>query len=630
MKVQGTVRTHVALIALAALLLSAGSASGQLQSSAERTLDAARQAAAQQAEAIAEAQAALRGEQAQAEEQADTGEGSGTVAQTDGIELHVKDADLSAVLKLLADQQQLNIVAGKDVSGKVTADLYGVTLDEALYAVLEMNGYAYRREGKFIYVYTKEQLEQVLAAEAKTLTRVFVLSYVNVDEARELIKPVLSKTAVVASTTRAASGIPSGGDDVDGDTYAQEDKLVITDYEENLAHVAALLKEIDVRPKQVLVEATILQVTLDDESSLGVDFNILAGIDFHDLSTANVSPVEPGAIVGAAGVTVPSTMAPFASAGTQGFATPGQGLNIGILTNEVSFFIQALEAVEDVNVLSNPKVLALNKQRAEVLVGERLGYRTTTTTTTSEVEDIQFLDTGTQLQFRPFIAADGFIRMEIHPEVSSGQIDVLGLPSEQTTELTCNIMVRDGHTIVIGGLFDETSQITKAQVPLLGDIPVLGGLFRNDSHETMRREIIVLLTPHIIDDAVAAVEGAETLSYAENTVQGLRSRFPCYTREGLTQIHLHEAELAHNRFVATGNDADRQLALWHYKLARHVAPNNTEAHAKIKQLDETPDAARPRLEAESVLWRRMKEHGLLENVNPTCGRGAVKAKPHRD
>ena len=551
----------------------------------------------------------------------EAGEAGVAAPEKDTIELHVKETDLSSVLKLLADQRQLNIVAGKDVTGKVTADLYGVSLDEALYAVLEMNGYGYRREGNFVYIYTKEQLATMTAAEAKTDTRIFVLNYMNVTEAQALIKPVLSTSAIVAATSRAKMGIPSGGEDVEGDTYCLQDKLVITDLVENLDRVAALLAKLDTRPQQVLVEATILQVTLDDEASLGVDFNILAGIDFRQISAADFSLANPNSIVTTAGTTGNVAQLPWGRVGTTGFATAGTGLQVGVVTNDVSFFIQALEAVEDINILSNPKVLALNKQRAEVIVGERLGYRTTTTTATSEIENVEFLDTGTQLQFRPYISQDGFIRMEIHPEVSTGQIDALGLPSERTTEVTCNIMVRDGHTVVIGGLFDETSQITKSMVPGLGNIPGLGALFRSDSHETMRREIIVLLTPHIIDDATSNVEGRETLAEAERYVTGIRSRFPLYTREKLTQVYMAEADDCYNRYLLTGDERDRKTTLWNLKQSRHISPNNLEVHKRIDALEADQGSRRPRLTAESVLWKRMLRHGLLDDVRPAAPHG---------
>ena len=536
------------------------------------------------------------------------------------VELHVKDADLLTELRLLAEQHRLNIIAGKDVSGKVTADLYDVTIEQALRAILEMNGYGLRRAGDFIYVYTKAQLREVEQAEAKVETRTYLLNYINVDDAREVIKPALSKSAVVASTLRAKAGIPSGSDVVGGDDYGLQDMLVVTDFVDNQTKVGEILKKVDVRPKEVLVEATILQVTLDDDTSLGVDFNVLAGVDFKDITLASAMTVaNPNAIAGTA--TATQAQIPFGRVGTAGFAPAGTGFQVGVMTNDVSVFVQALEEVKDVNVLSNPKVLALNKQRSEVLVGRRLGYRTTTTTTTSEVETIEFLDTGTQLQFRPFISDDGFIRMEVHPKVADGDISASGLPREETTEVTCNVMVRDGHTIVIGGLFDESTTVDKLQVPGLGNLPLVGALFRKDHQSTLRHEIIFLLTPHIIDHGVASVEGQETLEYMDRAATSLRNRFPLYTREKLTQLHLSEGARSYTRYLSTKSESDRASALWNLKLARHVAPNNREVYALLDKLEAEDAARRPRLRNESVLWKRMMEQGLVNDL-PASGQAA--------
>ncbi|NLX59521.1 MAG: hypothetical protein GXY74_10590 [Phycisphaerae bacterium] len=584
----------------------------------------------QEAAQPAEETKALAASDAGTEPSADpkpAGEAAAADADGDLITVKFQDVELSSVLKLWAEQRQLNLMAGKDVQGKVTAELYGVTLDEALHAVLDVNGYAFRRDGKFIFIYTKQQLEELKVKEAKTDTRVFHLNFINVDDARQIIQPALSEKAKVAGTSRAAEGIPSGGTAVGGDSLSAQDVLVVTDYVDNLKQVEHILGLLDVRPKQVLVEATILEVTLQDDCSLGIDFNVLAGIDFRGLTPATGYDVlNPNSTVMNAGLAAGTVDIPYGRTGTTGFATPGTGFQVGVMTSEVSVFVQALETVSDVNILSNPKVLALNKQRAEVIVGRRLGYRTTTVTQTTAVETVEFLDTGTQLQFRPFVSNDGFVRMEIHPEVSNGSIDGLGLPSETTTEVTCNVMVRDGHTIVIGGLFDENTQIDKSQVPGLGNLPLVGALFRQDHQATTRREIIVLLTPHIVDHGEAEAEGRELLDVVEQTMSGLRSRFPLYTREKLTQLHVSEAEKFYNKYLETNSVQDRGLALWNLKLARHVAPNNRQVRELIDKLETEQGVARPRLQSESVLWRRLNQSGMLDGLPPVPARSGEAAE----
>ncbi len=163
---------------------------------------------------------------------------------------------------------------------------------------------------------------------------------------------------------------------------------------------------------------------------------------------------------------------------------PSGGFTFGIVKDQVAAFIRALESVTDTTVIANPNVLALNRQIGEVIVGRRDGYVTTTFTDTIASQSVEFLETGTQLTFRPYICGHDLIRMDIHPEDSSGGLNDANLPFKATTEVTTSIMVRDGHTILIGGLFREVSTAARSQVPLAGNIPLAGALFRNTNDFT--------------------------------------------------------------------------------------------------------------------------------------------------
>ena len=501
------------------------------------------------------------------------------VQTPDKFDLHLKNEDVANVLEMLSRQYALNLVASKDIKGKVTADLYQVSLDQVLDAICRSNGLQWTREGDFIYVYTAEEAASKRTDVARLTTEVFPLNYLTAAEASKLIAPALSAKATVAANTASEVGIPSGADQATGgDSFGLSDSIVVRDFPENLEQARTILKQMDRRPRQVLVEATILEVTLDDSTSLGVDFNALAGIDFRDLSTTTSSVADPTTVPNDPTVTVPlRTQNAFGQARTQGFATPGTGLNIGVMTNNVAFFIHALEEVTDTTILSNPKVLALNKQRAEVIVGDRLGYRTITTTETTTVESVDFLETGTQLIFRPFISDDGYIRLEIHPKVSSGTV-VGGIPNERTTEVTCNIMVKDGHTVVIGGLFKETTSIARSQVPGLGNVPGFGWLFRNKADSTERNEIIVLLTPHVIeDDEAARLIGEQALDDDKRRCLGMREGFSFFTRERLSVAYLQEADRAWQRYEKNGGWLNLNWSWWNLQLALNVAPNNLKA-----------------------------------------------------
>jgi type IV pilus assembly protein PilQ len=497
------------------------------------------------------------------------------------VEIHVNNANLLEVLRMLSLQSQRNIVASKEVSGTVTANLYNVTVREALDAILHSNDCSYVEKGNFIYVYTNKEMAEQAKANRKLETRVFSLYYTAAADAMAMVKPVLSPDGNVTPSSAAAKGITTtsaegasgtGSTDTGGNSFAGTDLLVVTDDADHLNEVDALLKEIDHRPQQVLIEATILAATLNDNNSLGVDFSVMGGVKFDQIMSTpaqTITNASNGSLqntdkTGKGGYGIGNTV--FNNQLPQG------GLNIGILTNNISVFIQALEAVSNTTVLANPKVLALDKQSAEVHVGSSDGYNTTTVTQTTSTQTVELFDTGTILSFRPFIGRDGDIRMEIHPEDSTGGV-VNGLPHKVITEVTSNVVVKDGRTIVIGGLFREQSQTSRNQIPLLGNIPYLGALFREQQDTTTRQEIIILITPHILkDDAKYSELSLKEQQRAEELRVGVRKGMMFTSRERLAESSYQEAldELHKPK-------PDREKAIWDLNVATNLNPTFEEA-----------------------------------------------------
>ncbi len=417
-------------------------------------------------------------------------------------------------LALLGSICQKNIVPSPNVDGLLAfRQLTNVTFDEVMDAILG-DHFKYEQRGNLIRVYTKEEYTKIMADPERMRCKVFTLYYISAAEAAKLISPVLSSAGSIQGSSPAESVVPTG-DSIStgsggGDTMALNDTIVIEDYPENIAEAEKLLKELDVRPKQVLVEATILSANLNEGLELGIDLNFAAGVrlDGTDASGGTADTVLGGFIDGSqtAGLN-PLQQAGALSAGTPiettGFANiGGSGFKIGVSSGDFRAFISALETVTDTTILANPKILAINKQLGQVYIGTKIGYTSQTTQTqTSTTQQVEFLDTGTKLSFRPYIGDDGYIRMDIHPKDSSGTLKANSIPDEQSTELATNIMVKDGQTIVIGGLFRDVIVTSRSQIPLLGDLPLIGALFRKTTDTNQRQEVIVLLTPHIIDDA---------------------------------------------------------------------------------------------------------------------------------
>jgi type IV pilus assembly protein PilQ len=483
-------------------------------------------------------------------------------------------ADVVEQLRVIGFQAQSSIIPSKEVHGALPAmDLYNVTVHEALDALLHANGFAWREKGKFIYVYSAKEVAEQEKAARITNTEVFRLYYTPAANAMTMIKPVLSGEAQVAVTTPAKSGIATGTTDVGGNDHGGEDLIVVTDYPENLDKVRQVLKEVDRRPQQIIIEATILRASLSEDNAMGIDFNVVGGVDFSSITHASGQITNANLPTGSAAFAAGQTQSSIGSGNTFSNGVPN-GFKVGVVTDNISVFLSALEGVTDTTILANPKVLALNKQKGEVIVGREDGYLTTTTTETSSTQTVEFLKTGTRLIFRPYIADDGFIRMEVHPEDSSGGLQTAAnLPFKITTEVTSNVMVKDGHTIVIGGLFRESTDVTRSQVPMLGNLPLAGALFRQQHDTTRREEVIILLTPHILKDDVAYSQISElALKDAEKLRVGVRKGMMWTGRERLAQMHYEKALAEMNKAKPS-----RGTAMWDLNAATNLNPKFLEA-----------------------------------------------------
>ena len=512
------------------------------------------------------------------------------------VELHVKDDDLATVLEMLSIQSQRNIITSANVSATVTANLYGVTFYEALDAILHVNGFGYIEEGNFIYVYTAEELAAILEAARVRTHSVIELNYLTAVDAAEFVSPLLSEGGQIITNGRPEAFTLPGDTPVGANDYALGSRLVIHDYEENISEIRTLILEIDTRPAQVLVEATVLQASLNEANAFGIDFSLVSDINITDF-------INEGGPLGAAAGLLTGEGSRIAAGGEVPVAVPGTGadgaaiasnygniegpatLKAGVVNGDFAIFLRLLDEVTDTTIVANPKILSLNRQPARVLVGKKVGYLSTTSTDTATTQTVEFLDTGTQLYFRPFVTNEGLIRMELKPQVSDAIIrtvtDVQGaavtIPDELTNELTANVMVRDGETIVLGGLFREAIIATRRQVPVLGDIPILGAAFRGHDDSTDRDEIIFMITPTVVTDDILADQGQRALEYTENVRAGSRRGLLPFSRERQSAQLLVEA-----RNLARKGKTDQ--ALHCIQRALELKPTASEAFQLRAQL----------------------------------------------
>lgn len=508
------------------------------------------------------------------------------------ITVNFKEQDLTSILELFATQYNLNLVYTSDITGDVTLNLYQVPVPTALLQVLASNGYAYLVQDEFIrVVFAEDAIAPAISSGSSFDPVVVYLDHIKASDVSPMLTPLLAGNEQLISGPTSEIGI-SLTENLGGNNQGSQEMIVLYASEETLTRVQTLLDEVDVPPLQVLVEATILAVRLSEDNKLGVDMNLLSGIDFQALG--GTSNVTDGVELGTSNVGQNSWLL---GGRTSGFTNPNNnGLHFGILRNQLGIFVEALESVGNTTVLSNPQVLAVNRHVSEVLVGQRLPYITTSVSQTSSTQSVEFLEVGTSLIFRPFISSDGFVRMEIHPKNSTGVINSQGLPEETTTQVTANVMVRSGHTVVIGGLMETRESTNTEQVPLLGTIPFIGGLFRSESQTEVKTEIIVLLTPHIVGEG----ELERRAAVAKSRFDAARARLaashhgylrPSYARKMYREAALllakgdPESALAKAEWGLLAMPADPDLAL----LAEHC---HNELRANREEEQELRDALR--------------------------------------
>ena len=366
-----------------------------------------------------------------------------------GVTLSVQDTEISEVMNMLSQKERLNVLLATGVEGNVSLNLYDVDLDEAIRSVARAGGYAVEMRGSTYFIIKPEDAG---ARATSDITRVktFRVQYSDPEQVKSIIENHLSSYGEVTA-------------------LSDRNMLVVEDTPDYLRQVGRILKEIDREPNQVFIEAKILQVTLSDSDVYGINWARLFNYDSGD---------------GAFGVT--------------GLSSPGSGLFFSLLTPNIDVALEALETMNRVRSLSSPKLLALEGQKASVVIGERQGYRVTTTINQVTTESIEFLESGVILDVTPRVDAAGRIMMEVHPEVSVGSVSLTGIPSQNTTEVTTQMLAEDGRTLFIGGLIRNNTDDTKEGVPVLGSIPLLGKLFSSTSKNSSNAEFVVLITPYVV------------------------------------------------------------------------------------------------------------------------------------
>ncbi|MEW5895343.1 MAG: secretin N-terminal domain-containing protein [Candidatus Omnitrophota bacterium] len=444
--------------------------------------------------------------------------------------LEMKDMDIMDALKLLSNKSGLNIIAGKTIRGNVSIYLKNVGLKDALRIILDSNDLAYQEENGIIHVMMASEFEKRYGSVfgGKTQTQVMHLMYARVNDVMNVLKDIKSPVgkivvdeksnsiilidtperlkimtdllveidlpvetsvfelnyAVAKDMAEKVERILTGG--LGNVTYDERsNKIVVTDTAEKIEEIGDVIEAFDVKEQQVLIEAKIVQIELTDDYELGVDWEaVFAGLDRLDVRSdfAVISSTEWN---------------------SKGSVTVGT-----ITNNNYAVMVEALKQIGETNILSSPSIMVLNNQEAKILVGSTEPYVTSTTTTTTSVattaDTVNFIEVGVKLYVTPTIHKDNFITMKVRPEVSSVndylEVGTEGnkIPIVKTSEAETSVQIKDGVTIVIGGLIEESKSDVRQKVPVLGDIPIVGAAFRNRNAAKRKTEIAIFLTPKIM------------------------------------------------------------------------------------------------------------------------------------
>ncbi len=380
------------------------------------------------------------------------------------VTLDYKDANLVTVLRALSYSYDLNLVVTKDVKGTVTVSLKDVTIDEALEAILRVNGYTFTRRGNIVYITPGPGLEGI-----DMVTQPLQLRYLTAGEVQRLLGKVLSS---------------QGSMEVNEATNS----VVVTDFPANVDKLRKLLTEIDVPPTQVLIEAKIIDIEAKAFENFGTTYTLTYAPQGEERGIFDRDVFADESLVNTTTLAGPSTN-----------VSGGQlKLTATIKDFSATTTIDALIQKNKAHLLASPSIATLNGREARIIIGEKFPYKEKTQTTTGTTETTKFIDVGTTLRVTPLVSPDGWITMNVHPEVSSVSAALDAGPRITTREADATIRVRDGQTIIIGGLISKQDDHIKGGVPILRAIPIVGVLFSKRSEDRQEKELTVFITPRII------------------------------------------------------------------------------------------------------------------------------------
>ena len=394
------------------------------------------------------------------------------------VSLDFRDADIRNIFKILSFKSGVNIVASPEVAGIVSIQLNDVPWQQALDVILQTYGYASERKGNIIVVTTVENLKKqredavLLAEQEPVVTKTFTL---NFGKASKVI------TSIEKMKTERGS--------IDFDD--RTNTIIVTDIQQRIDLMAEVIAQLDTTTPQVLIEAKIIETTLSDTDKLGIDWTLGATVNgskrphtypfFKNTDTAYTK----------------SSDFPAADSGDFTYGT--------IDYTSISAVLEMLKTRSDTNILSNPRIMTLDNQKATINVGSQYPIPTYTYNQDQaalQVSGWEYKDIGIIFEVTPHVNDAKYVTLDIEPKITAildyVTVENTSLPRLSNESAKTSVLVKDGDTLVIAGLIKDQTTDTKKKVPGLGQIPFFGAPFRKSEVTKTKTDLMIFMTPHIV------------------------------------------------------------------------------------------------------------------------------------
>lgn len=407
------------------------------------------------------------------------------------LSLNFQDIDVRSVLQLIADFTDLNLVASDTVQGNITLRLQNVPWDQALELVLKTKGLDKRQVGNVLLVAPADEIAARERQELESQRQIAELAPLR----REVVQVNYAKASDIARLFQSVTD--QGGASEDRGSIAVDDRtnnIIAYQTQERLDELRRIVAQLDIPVRQVMIEARIVEANVNYDKSLGVnwrgasvgDNKFVVGGAGGNRTVASGNPVD--------------ALGTFVDLGAAGSTT---GIGIGFITDNAILDLQlsAMEKTGNGEVVSQPKVVTADKETAKILKGSEVPYQEASS---SGATSTSFKEAALSLEVTPQITPDNRIIMEVkvtkdEPDFSQAA-STGGVPSIRKNEVNAKVLVTDGETIVIGGVFSNTQSKSVDKVPFLGDVPFVGRLFRRDLVQDQKSELLVFITPRIMNN----------------------------------------------------------------------------------------------------------------------------------